>query len=104
VEDENAALDASVSELDTAISVNKTEIANKEKDCQELQFHIANKELDRKKIENEIREKVKQLSAEKEKWRNISSQLEQTRGESARMDSLLQDASTDINFILAKNN
>lgn len=45
VEDENAALDANISELDTAISINNGEISNKEKDCQELQFHIASKEL-----------------------------------------------------------
>lgn len=92
-----------MSELDTAISVNKATISNKEKDCQELQFHIANKELDRRKLENEIREKVKQLTAEKEKWRALCGQLEQAKGESARMDSLLHEAGTDINFILAKN-
>jgi hypothetical protein len=45
-------LDASIAELDTAISINNGEISNKEKDCQELQFRIASKELERRKIEN----------------------------------------------------
>lgn len=40
-------------------------MVDKEKDCQEIIFQIANKELEKKKIENETREKLKQLSAEK---------------------------------------
>ena len=43
VEDENGKLDASIGELDTAVSINQGELQNKEKDCQELQFHIASK-------------------------------------------------------------
>jgi hypothetical protein len=40
-----------------------------------LQFHIASKELERRRLENEIREKVKLLSSEKEKWRALCEQL-----------------------------
>jgi Mg2+ and Co2+ transporter CorA len=47
---------------------------------------------------------VKQLSAEKEKWRSLCSQWEQARSESGRLDSLLEDTSSEINFIIAKNN
>jgi len=47
---------------------------------------------------------VKQLSAEKERWRGLCAQVEQTKADSARFESLLQDASSDINFVLAKNN
>lgn len=54
-------------------------MSNKEKDLQELQFHLASRELERRKLENEIREKVKLLSSEKEKWRSISGQIEQRR-------------------------
>jgi chromosome segregation ATPase len=104
LEDENAGLDASISELDTAISINQGAIANKEKDCQEWQFHISSKELEKRKIENEIREKVKQLSAEKERWRTICGQIEQAKSEAARFDSMIGDSSAEINFILAKNN
>lgn len=43
------------------------------------------------------------MSAEKEKWRALVEQLELKRAESARAESLLQDASGEINFILSKN-
>jgi archaellum component FlaC len=60
--------------------------------------------LERKKIENEIREKVKQLSAEKERWRGLSEQVEQKKMEVARMEAQVCEASTEINFIMGKNN
>ena len=47
---------------------------------------------------------MKQLSAEKERWRTQCAQMEQTKSEYARFESLLQDAGLEINFILAKNN
>lgn len=104
IEDENAKLDNGISELDTLISINDGSISEKEKDCQELIFAIASKELDKKKIENEGREKVKQLSAEKEKWRLLWEQWEQKRQEGARIDAHLSEATAEISFILSKNN
>ena len=65
VEDENLKLDCDISELGTMISINESTISEKEKDCQELLFMIASKELEKKKIDNEAKEKVKQLGAEK---------------------------------------
>lgn len=41
--------------MDTILSINENGITEKEKDCQELVFTIANKELEKKKIENETR-------------------------------------------------
>lgn len=48
-------MDGSIAELDTAVSINQSELQNKEKDCQELQFHLASKELEKRRMENEIR-------------------------------------------------
>lgn len=79
--------------MDTILSINENGITEKEKDCQELVFTIANKELEKKKIENETREKVKQLSGEKEKWRMLCEQWEQKRQEGARLDAHLSEAS-----------
>lgn len=55
-------------------------------------------------MENEIREKVKQLSAEKEKWRALCEQWENTKADSTRLDRLVEETSTEINFIISKNN
>ena len=67
-------------------------------------FLIASKELEKKKIENETRERVKQLSAEKEKWRLLCEQWETKKQESQRLDAHIAEASSEINFILTKNN
>ena len=71
VEDENGKLETGIGELSTVISINENTINEKEKDCQELLFMIASKELEKKKIDNEAKEKAKQLGAEKEKWRQL---------------------------------
>ena len=86
------------------ISINEGEISEKEKDCQEWQFTIANKELEKRKIENETREKAKMLAAEKEKWRALHEQWEQKKQEASRLDNHLKEASSEITFILGKNN
>lgn len=104
IEDENAKLDSGVGELSTFVSINENAINDKEKDCQELVFAIASRELERKKVENETREKLKQLSGEKEKWRVLCEQWEQRRQEGARLDAHLSEASAEISFILSKNN
>lgn len=69
-----------------------------------MQYHISSKELEKRKVENEIREKVKQLSAEKEKWRALCEQWEHTKADSTRLDRLVEETSTEINFIISKNN
>ena len=104
VQDENTKLDCGISELSTMININESTIIDKEKDCQELLFLIASKELQKKKIENETKEKIKQLSAEKEKWRLLWDQWEQKKQEAARLDSHICEASSEINFVLTKNN
>jgi 5,10-methylene-tetrahydrofolate dehydrogenase/methenyl tetrahydrofolate cyclohydrolase len=71
------------------LSINQSEISNKEKDCQELEYHIASKELEKRKTENEIREKVKQLTAEKEKWRALCEQWEQAKFDATRLENLV---------------
>ena len=65
---------------------------------------IASKELEKKKIDNESKEKAKQLGAEKEKWRQLWEQWEQKKQEAMRLDAHLCEASADINFVLTKNN
>lgn len=65
VEDQNGKIEGGIGELTTIISITENAICQKDKDCQQLLFLIANKELEKKKIENEGREKVKQLSSEK---------------------------------------
>ena len=104
VEDENAKLDCGIAELATMININESTIIDKEKDCQELLFLIASKELEKKKIENETKEKIKQLAAEKEKWRLLWDQWEQKKQEAARLDAHICEASSEINFVLTKNN
>lgn len=47
---------------------------------------------------------MKLLSGEKEKWRALCEQMELRRQEAARSESQLQEASAEINFIIAKNN
>lgn len=104
VEDENSKLDTGIAEMATLISINENAISEKEKDCQELLFFIASKDLEKKKIENETKEKVKQLSAEKEKWRMLCEQWDQKKQDAMRLDSHLAEASSEINYILSKNN
>ena len=67
VEDENGQLESNISQMEIAVGVNVSAAGEKDKDCQELRFNIANKELEKKKIENQAREKWKQIAAEKEK-------------------------------------
>ena len=69
-----------------------------------MQFAIANKELEKRKFENETREKSKLLAAEKEKWRALHEQWEGKRQESCRLENHLKEASSEITFILGKNN
>ena len=104
MEDENSKLDGGISELNTVISINESTASEQEKDCQELQFQIASRELEKKKVENETREKLKHLSAEKEKWRILCEQWEQKKLDGARLDAHLTDACSEITFILSKNN
>lgn len=55
-------------------------------------------------MENEIREKVKQLSVEKERWRHLNEQLESKKQEASRFESQVSEASSEINYIQSKNN
>ena len=69
-----------------------------------MKFQLASLEIQKKKGQKEIKEKVKQLTTEKEKARGMWKTVNAAQNEAQRGDALLNDSSAEINLIISKNN
>ena len=104
IEDENTQIEAKSAELNCLIQANQTEIITKEQKLEDMRIRIANLELQKKKGEKEIKEKVKSLTAEKEKSRGLYENALSRQSDSNRTEALLKEASDEVAFIQGKNN
>ncbi len=103
VQEENSKLDAAIADLDNLLQAKSEEEEERVKNIQTLKFNLANRELDKKRIENQTREKIKLLSSQREKSRTLSQQCELRRQDVSRLQCHMQETSEEINFVITRN-